>query len=199
MIARTDRRVVARRAPLAQTRVLRGPLRFFAQDVDPCGGMPLARITGESPRDFAPLEPPGPGWKFIKNGSKSGWEYDASDSVGAALEHMPSIKFTVRFGARPTLGVAALRSYENFGAGLAWVGDDDAPAGGGSRRTPLPRRARCWTGARQYGQNPTHIIKAGLTSSSATKLSSAHCRSPSTSPATGTTGRPRPIRRTSPR
>ena len=131
VIARTDWRVVARRAPLAQTRVLRGPLRFFAQDVDPCGGMPLARITGERPRDFAPLEPPGPGWKFIKNGSKSGWEYDASDSVGAALEHMPSIKFTVRFGARPTLGVAALRSYENFGAGLAWVGDNDAPAGGG--------------------------------------------------------------------
>ncbi|KAH8050862.1 hypothetical protein JL722_11205 [Aureococcus anophagefferens] len=62
-----------------------------------------------------------PGWTFVANGSKSGWEYDASDDVRRGLAEMPRIRFPVAFGTRPGLVLSVMSSYANFGPGCFWL------------------------------------------------------------------------------
>mmetsp|Transcript_32654 Transcript_32654/g.106157 ORF Transcript_32654/g.106157 Transcript_32654/m.106157 type:complete len:619 (+) Transcript_32654:206-2062(+) len=122
--ARSDPRVDAVPLAAATRDALAAAPAFGAKGlVDACNGDYLTRLPTADRPDFsrAPLGTPGPGWTFVANGSKSGWEYDASDDVRRGLAEMPRIRFPVAFGTRPGLVLSVMSSYANFGPGCFWL------------------------------------------------------------------------------
>ena len=83
-------------------------------------------VTAEGVNYFVARVYPSEGWYFVKNGSKSGWEYNSMNDIGKNLSVMPVLKLDVSFNmSRPVLMLTAMASYNTFTDGKFYFNYDD--------------------------------------------------------------------------